>query len=175
MVISPAQCRGARAMLSWSQDELSERASVARATIADFERGARAPMRQNMVSLVSAFEAWGIAFIADDNQGGGAGVRFRKVDLELNPELEPYGDNVAIQACHRNRRYVLVITRTAIDDMVRGGHFRTFAERKPLVQRHLPVIHGMAARLLSAGDVAEGRIVFDTADFPRGALAGSGR
>ena len=175
MSISSAQCRAARALLAWSQDELAVKAGVARATIADFERSARAPMRQNLVSLISAFEAWGVAFIDGDHQGGGAGVRFRKVELEFSPDLEPMGDNVGIEAHFRQRRYVVEITRTAVDDMERGGNFRTFAERKVMVERHLPVIHGMTARLLSAGDVAEGRIIFDTPDFPRGALAGGGR
>ena len=41
MSISPAQCRGARGLLGWSQSDLSEASKTATKTIADFERGAR--------------------------------------------------------------------------------------------------------------------------------------
>ena len=56
-MISAAQCRAARAILNWSQDELATNAQVARATVADFERRERDPVRNNMFSIISAFEA----------------------------------------------------------------------------------------------------------------------
>ncbi|MDF1631417.1 helix-turn-helix domain-containing protein [Mycoplana sp. MJR14] len=70
------QCRGARAMLGWSQTELAKAASVSRQTIADFERGAHIPISNNLASIVAAFEKAGIEFILEN--GGGAGVRFKK-------------------------------------------------------------------------------------------------
>nr|WP_156387193.1 MULTISPECIES: helix-turn-helix transcriptional regulator [unclassified Rhizobium] len=71
-----AQCRGARAMLAWSQGQLAEAANVSRQTIADFERGAHTPIGNNLASIVAAFEKAGINFIPEN--GGGAGVRFKK-------------------------------------------------------------------------------------------------
>ncbi|RWH76006.1 MAG: helix-turn-helix domain-containing protein [Mesorhizobium sp.] len=65
------QCRGARAMLGWSQDELAKAANVARQTIADFERGARLPIANNLASIRRTLEAAGIEFLSDN------GVRFR--------------------------------------------------------------------------------------------------
>ncbi|WP_245411821.1 helix-turn-helix transcriptional regulator [Phyllobacterium leguminum] len=73
--LTPEQCRGARGMLGWSQAELAEAANVSRQTIADFERGARMPISNNLASLVAAFEAVGIEFIPEN--GGGPGVRLR--------------------------------------------------------------------------------------------------
>jgi len=70
------QCRAARAMLSWSQAELAQAASVSRQTIADFERGAHQPISNNIASIVYAFEMAGIEFLPEN--GGGAGLRFRK-------------------------------------------------------------------------------------------------
>ncbi|WP_267890857.1 helix-turn-helix transcriptional regulator [Xaviernesmea oryzae] len=70
------QCRGARAMLGWSQTALAEAANVSRQTIADFERGAHIPIDNNLLSIITAFEAAGIAFIPEN--GGGVGIRFRK-------------------------------------------------------------------------------------------------
>nr|WP_307236254.1 helix-turn-helix transcriptional regulator [Pararhizobium capsulatum] len=72
------QCRGARAMLGWSQAELAKAANVSRQTIADFERGAHVPISNNLAGIVSAFGTAGIEFIPEN--GGGAGVRFKKTN-----------------------------------------------------------------------------------------------
>ncbi|MBD0417135.1 helix-turn-helix transcriptional regulator [Tianweitania sp. Rool2] len=63
-------------MLGWSQDELASAAAVSRATVVDFERGARIPHRNSLISIRRALEAAGIVLIAEN--GGGAGVRFGK-------------------------------------------------------------------------------------------------
>jgi transcriptional regulator with XRE-family HTH domain len=76
MSISPAQCRGARGLLGWSQSDLSEASKTATKTIADFERGARAPYPRTLEDVRSALEKGGVEFI--DENGGGAGVRLRK-------------------------------------------------------------------------------------------------
>lgn len=74
--ISPAQCRGARGMLGWSQAELAAAAQVSRPTIVDFERGVRVPHAGNLASIIAALERAGIEFTPEN--GGGAGVRLRK-------------------------------------------------------------------------------------------------
>lgn len=71
-----AQCRAARALLGWSQDELAGASSVNKKTIADFERGARQPFDRTLRDLREALEAAGIQFVSEN--GGGAGVRFRE-------------------------------------------------------------------------------------------------
>ncbi|WP_246680130.1 helix-turn-helix transcriptional regulator [Mesorhizobium sp. B2-8-9] len=63
---SPEQCRGARAMLGWSQDDLARVANVARQTIADFERGARIPIANNILAIVNALEKAGIEVLPDN-------------------------------------------------------------------------------------------------------------
>ncbi|WP_354199880.1 helix-turn-helix domain-containing protein [Aquamicrobium terrae] len=75
-MISSEQCRGARAMLGWSQGQLADEAAVSRATVVDFERGTRVPHRNNVTAIQRALEAAGIVFIPDN--GGGPGVRFEK-------------------------------------------------------------------------------------------------
>lgn len=76
MYISPAQCRGARGLLGWSQSDLAEASKTAMKTIADFERGAREPYPRTLEVLQSALENAGIEFIEEN--GGGAGARLRK-------------------------------------------------------------------------------------------------
>ena len=76
MEITPAQCRAARALLNWSQDQLETAAKVARKTIADFEREVRRTYARTLEALRAALEAAGVEFIPEN--GGGAGVRLRK-------------------------------------------------------------------------------------------------
>lgn len=77
--IVPAQCRAARAMLGWSQQELSKRASVARATVADFEREVRTPVPNNLAAIQKALEEGGIEFIPKNANCTGVGVRFNSL------------------------------------------------------------------------------------------------
>lgn len=63
-------------MLNLSQDQLAAAAGVARATVADFERGSRRPVPNNLAAIQRALEAAGVEFIAEN--GGGPGVRLRK-------------------------------------------------------------------------------------------------
>ena len=71
--ISPVQCKGARAMLGWSQDELAQRAGVAKQTLADFERGSRSPYARTLADIQKALEAGGVEF----TDGDAPGVRMR--------------------------------------------------------------------------------------------------
>jgi transcriptional regulator with XRE-family HTH domain len=73
--ITPNQCRAARALLGWNQDDLEQASVVAKKTIADFERGARTPYGRTLSDLRRALEASGIVFI--EQNGGGPGVRLR--------------------------------------------------------------------------------------------------
>jgi len=75
-MISAAQCRGARAMLSLNQGELADRARVARQTVVDFERGARTPYANNLLAIRTALEAAGVEFTNGDEPG----VKLRKQD-----------------------------------------------------------------------------------------------
>jgi len=76
VAITPAQCRAARALLNWSQDQLEASARVARKTIADFEREARQPYERTLAAMQAALEAAGVVFI--EQNGGGPGVRLRQ-------------------------------------------------------------------------------------------------
>ena len=76
MSITPAQCRGARGLLGWSQSDLSEASKTATKTIADFERGAREPYARTLEDVRGALERAGVDFIPEN--GGGPGVRLRE-------------------------------------------------------------------------------------------------
>jgi transcriptional regulator with XRE-family HTH domain len=76
-LVTIEQLRAARALLGWSQSELAARAGLSLPTVkrleADF--GPRVS-DEARVKLQLTIEAAGIEFIGED--GGGAGVRFRK-------------------------------------------------------------------------------------------------
>jgi transcriptional regulator with XRE-family HTH domain len=73
MSFSPAQCRAARALLGWSQAELSEASGVATKTIADFEREDRSPYERTLNDIHKALAQAGIEF----TNGGQPGVRMK--------------------------------------------------------------------------------------------------
>ncbi|RYB01428.1 XRE family transcriptional regulator [Lichenibacterium ramalinae] len=79
MSLTAAQCRAARALVGISQEGLAEASKVAKATIANFETGRRAPYDRTLDDMRAALEAAGVEFIPEN--GGGAGVRLRKADL----------------------------------------------------------------------------------------------
>ena len=74
--MTPAQCRAARGLLNWSQEQLAAAANVSATTLRNFERGATIPMPNNMAALSAALAAAGIIFIAQN--GEGPGVRLKK-------------------------------------------------------------------------------------------------
>lgn len=74
--MTPAQCRAARGLIRWTQDDLAEKAQVSVVTVRNFENEKSAPQRASLDVLRRALEAAGIVFIPEN--GGGAGVRLRK-------------------------------------------------------------------------------------------------
>lgn len=71
-VITPAQCRGGRAMLQLSREKLAELARVSPATIKNYENG-RTVMRAVELAIEHALTGLGVQLI--DANGGGPGVR----------------------------------------------------------------------------------------------------
>jgi transcriptional regulator with XRE-family HTH domain len=78
--MAPEQCRAGRALLAWSQDDLSAKAKVAKKTLQLFELGKRQPYRRTLQLLRRALEAAGVEFITEDESsaGGGSGVRLAR-------------------------------------------------------------------------------------------------
>jgi ribosome-binding protein aMBF1 (putative translation factor) len=71
----PEQCRAARALLGWSQQQLAQNARVGVVTIHQLETGASEPRRSTLDVVRRCLEAAGVEFI--DENGGGPGVRLR--------------------------------------------------------------------------------------------------
>jgi transcriptional regulator with XRE-family HTH domain len=75
-MFTPAQCRAARGLVGWSQQELARQARVGIVTVHQLEAGLSEPRHATLDVIRRAFEAAGVEFI--DENGGGPGVRLRK-------------------------------------------------------------------------------------------------
>jgi transcriptional regulator with XRE-family HTH domain len=76
-MINSAQCKMARVALSWNAAKLAQAAEVGVATVNRFEAGTGVPIPATLAAIQRALEAAGVEFIPEN--GGGAGVRLRKV------------------------------------------------------------------------------------------------
>lgn len=73
-MISPEQCRAARAWLGWPQPELAKRAKVGLSTVRDFETGTRTPILNNRQAIQGALETAGVQFVFDGARATGIEV-----------------------------------------------------------------------------------------------------
>ena len=78
-MITPAQCRAARALLDWSRDHLAERAGLDTTEVRRFEAGRSALPSHRQAAVKKALEEGGALFFDEDETvNGGAGVRLRR-------------------------------------------------------------------------------------------------
>ncbi len=75
VAITAAQVRAARALLAWSQRDLAARAQVATSTVADFERGHRTPVPNNLEAIRKALEGAGATFMPGGAVAGDASLQ----------------------------------------------------------------------------------------------------
>jgi transcriptional regulator with XRE-family HTH domain len=73
-MLKAEQCRAARALLKWKQEELAHKAGLAVSTIRDFEAERRMPHASNLAQIERAFAHAGIEF----TNGEAPGVRRHK-------------------------------------------------------------------------------------------------
>ena len=78
--LGAAQCRAARALLGITQPDLAARAGLGLSTVVDFEKGRRLVSSEAIPAIRAALEGAGIQFIEEN--GGGAGVRMRKPQIQ---------------------------------------------------------------------------------------------
>ena len=85
-MISVRQLKAARALVAWSQGDLSAASGISEPTIARLE-SEDGPLRGRVETgerLVAALEKAGVEFIAEN--GGGLGVRLRKPQRPVRPK-----------------------------------------------------------------------------------------
>jgi transcriptional regulator with XRE-family HTH domain len=117
MEFTPGQCRAARALIGWSQDQLASASNVAKATIANFELGKRTPYDRTLDDLVGALEAAGVEF----TNGEQPGVRMSKKSFgrRAMPNEIRIGDRIMLRD---NIAVPFIRSIGSIGDVVDPGH-----------------------------------------------------
>lgn len=77
MTITTAQIRGARGILNWSQQDLSDRTDISTTSIGSIEKGTTKPRANTLKIIQTAFENNGIEFIEPD------GVKRRSDEIRI--------------------------------------------------------------------------------------------
>ncbi len=86
MTITTAQIRGARGILNWSQQDLSDRTDISTTSIGSIEKGTTKPRTSTLKVIQSAFEKNGIEFIEPD------GMKRRSDDIRIFTGQDGYLD-----------------------------------------------------------------------------------
>lgn len=117
MVITSDQCRAARSLLGWTQEQLAINAHVSRATIVDFESNLRQPMTNNLRSIRDCMLTAGVEFISEQGKSG-VGVRFHERKLEyINKIKIDWSQGTAtIPMRYAGENFLCMISREAIED-----------------------------------------------------------
>ena len=74
--IDPSQCRGARAMLNWTQAQLAEASGVSLSTVLNFENNKNEPIASVRLAIRRTLEDAGVIFILAGKKHG-PGVRLK--------------------------------------------------------------------------------------------------
>lgn len=75
LIITSIQCKAARNLLEWKQEDLSKNSGIGMSTIANFERKKINPISRTLKELKATFEEAGIEF---ENSEEGIGLRLSK-------------------------------------------------------------------------------------------------
>jgi transcriptional regulator with XRE-family HTH domain len=76
-MIAASQCRAARGLLDWTQQQLADAAHIGVATVRLFESEESEARHATVAMIRQAFEGAGVEFL-DESEGSGPGVRLRK-------------------------------------------------------------------------------------------------
>lgn len=146
MQITADQCRAARSLLNWTQDQLAANAVVSRATIADFEASSRQPLKNNLRSIADCLFAAGVDFIPEEGDLG-VGVRFskRKVTYVRNVRIDRFNRMATIPMRYAGEDFACVIDLNAVDDYHRTN-FATDDEFAKAITEIFHVIYASAER-----------------------------
>lgn len=110
-ILTPSQCRAARAILDINRNQLAELSSVSAPAIGNFETGQAEPRAQSLAQLRLALEAAGVEFLDTD------GVRERRAHIrtyegkdihrqlldEIYNDLKDAGGEILIKGLNEDR------------------------------------------------------------------------
>lgn len=146
MSLTADQCRAARSLLNWTQEQLATNAAVSRATIADFESNTRQPIKNNLRSIADCMFAAGVEFIHEDGTAG-VGVRFRvpKLEYTSNMRIDRFNRTATMRMRYADKDFLCLIDLNAVDDYY-AANFLTDDEFSKAISDILHIILTAAER-----------------------------
>jgi transcriptional regulator with XRE-family HTH domain len=117
--MTPEQCKGARALLGWTQEVLAERSELSPLSILRFEAGRK--VGRGVVAQIAQAYLDKVIFIPEDNIAG-EGVRLRK-------GVRPMGPDTVETSNSAKESGSTGISSSPFDDPVRGPVARAVFQR----------------------------------------------
>ncbi len=160
MPITADQCRAARSLLNWTQEQLATNAVVSRATVADFESNSRQPMKNNLRAIEDCMFAAGVEFIPEEGKAGVA-VRFRERKLEYtnNVRIDRFNRVATMRMRYAGEDFLCLIGLDAVDDFHRAD-FKTDDEFSKAISDILHIVLTVAERY-AATHIRDGKLHID--------------
>lgn len=164
VTLTASQCRAARALLAWSQDQLAEASQVAKATIANFELGKRTPYDRTLGDLRQSLEAAGVQFIAEN--GGGAGVRLAKpAAVVLGLQTDQFDRILRFDVRYRGRSYQMRLSLNVLDDLDGSNHDTDSAYEDAFRRHQCRILNRAIAKIDGLQTEEVRQILLAVADF----------
>jgi len=168
MQITADQCRAARSLLNWTQDELATNARISRATVADFEASARQPIKNNLIAMEDCMFARGVEFLPETGDAG-VGVRFRERKLEYtkNVRVSRFDRRATMSMRYAGQPFTCLISLDAVDDFHRTN-FGTDEDFTAAISEMLHHILAVVERQVKDG-IRDGKllITYEMLDLAR--------
>lgn len=161
MQITADQCRAARSLLNWTQDELAKNANVSRATVADFESNTRQPIKNNLRSISDCMFAAGVDLVPEVGDAG-IGVRFRTRKLEYvnSVKIDRFNRCATMRMRYAGEDFLCVIDLNVIDDY----HHTNFSTESEFQKGMSDILHIViaAAERYAENYIKDGKMLLTT-------------
>jgi len=140
MSLEPRQIRAARALLDWSQEDLSKACGIARGSIKNIENELVVARKDTLKDIREAFEQKGVEFLS----GSGIRLRTQSITVHSGPAaLEEFFDDVykSMQSCKHKE----IITSGA-DEKDYEDFDKALTEQHVARMTELDIVHKVLCR-----------------------------
>ena len=119
-VILPAQCRTARALINWSQEQLAQEAGVGLSTVRDFESEKRAAVTEAVGNLSRALRNGGVVFTpGSTDEGPGVRLVAGRPNIIRRPTTVQKYEGIPFGIEWQGKTYTIFVAYSVIEDLGR--------------------------------------------------------
>jgi transcriptional regulator with XRE-family HTH domain len=177
VIITPAQIRGARALLDWSQNRLAKATGMSLTTIRDYEkerRGWREDDKEDagqavggLAAIRHTLENEGVMFLpSEGNFGPGVRIIAKIPNVLRWPTRLGRWEPLLVPVEWRGHKVNVFVSHEVLDDLGRFRNTQPAAEYLRIYEEHRADILQAAAAAIDAGRVTpDGRVHLGHSDF----------